>query len=91
MRIRPFLPLPSLPPPFPPHTAFLTCHKVTITLPADLLPLLFPPGEGSMDPNDPNRESTLSQLSKTEISLSLTSKYDVGNGEAVDSRSLLIR
>ncbi|XP_058512393.1 ras GTPase-activating-like protein IQGAP2 isoform X3 [Ochotona princeps] len=48
-------------------------------------------GEGSMDPNDPNRESTLSQLSKTEISLSLTSKYDVGDGEAVDSRSLLIR
>lgn len=48
-------------------------------------------GEGAVDPNDPNRANTLSQLSKTEISLSLTSKYDVGDGEAVDGRSLLIK
>uniref|UniRef100_A0A8C8BM53 IQ motif containing GTPase activating protein 2 n=1 Tax=Otus sunia TaxID=257818 RepID=A0A8C8BM53_9STRI len=34
-------------------------------------------GEGAVDPNDPNRESTLNQLAKTEISLSLTSKYEL--------------
>ncbi|XP_012880687.1 PREDICTED: ras GTPase-activating-like protein IQGAP2 [Dipodomys ordii] len=48
-------------------------------------------GEGSIDPNDPNKENTLNQLSKTEISLSLTSKYDLGDGESVDSRSLMIK
>uniref|UniRef100_A0A7N8WUM6 IQ motif containing GTPase activating protein 2 n=1 Tax=Mastacembelus armatus TaxID=205130 RepID=A0A7N8WUM6_9TELE len=34
-------------------------------------------GEGALDPNDPNRESALSQLGKTEISLTLTSKFDL--------------
>uniref|UniRef100_A0A8C9ZSL8 IQ motif containing GTPase activating protein 2 n=1 Tax=Sander lucioperca TaxID=283035 RepID=A0A8C9ZSL8_SANLU len=34
-------------------------------------------GEGAVDPHDPNRESALSQLAKTEISLTLTSKFDV--------------
>uniref|UniRef100_A0A4W4ENL8 IQ motif containing GTPase activating protein 2 n=1 Tax=Electrophorus electricus TaxID=8005 RepID=A0A4W4ENL8_ELEEL len=31
-------------------------------------------GEGAVDPNDPNKENTLSQLAKTEISLTLTNK-----------------
>lgn len=48
-------------------------------------------GEGAVDPHDPNKENTLNQLSKTEISLSLTSKYDVKDGEAVDGRSLMIK
>ncbi|XP_055454336.1 ras GTPase-activating-like protein IQGAP2 [Psammomys obesus] len=48
-------------------------------------------GEGAVDPQDPNKENTLNQLSKTEISLSLTSKYDVKDGEAVDGRSLMIK
>ncbi|KAM5264227.1 ras GTPase-activating-like protein IQGAP2 [Ctenodactylus gundi] len=48
-------------------------------------------GEGAVDPNDPNKATTLNQLSKTEISLYLTSKYDIGDGEAVDGRSLLIK
>uniref|UniRef100_A0A8C0ZXT9 Ras-GAP domain-containing protein n=1 Tax=Castor canadensis TaxID=51338 RepID=A0A8C0ZXT9_CASCN len=48
-------------------------------------------GEGAVDPNDPNKENTLNQLSKTEISLYLTSKYDIGDGEAVDGRSLMIK
>lgn len=48
-------------------------------------------GEGAVDPNDPNKENTLNQLSKTEISLSLTSKYDVKDGEAIDGRSLMIK
>lgn len=48
-------------------------------------------GEGAVDPNDPNKANTLNQLSKTEISLSLTSKYDLGDGEAIDGQSLMIK
>ncbi|KAM6391534.1 ras GTPase-activating-like protein IQGAP2 isoform 1-T1 [Rhynochetos jubatus] len=48
-------------------------------------------GEGAVDPNDPNRESTLNQLSKTEISLSLTSKYELREGEDQDLKSLMIK
>ncbi|NXB80128.1 IQGA2 protein, partial [Donacobius atricapilla] len=48
-------------------------------------------GEGAVDPNDPNRESTLSQLGKTEISLSLTSKYELREGEDQDLKSLMIK
>ncbi|NXK92531.1 IQGA2 protein, partial [Formicarius rufipectus] len=48
-------------------------------------------GEGAVDPNDPNRESTLNQLSKTEISLSLASKYELREGEDQDLKSLMIK
>ncbi|NXS69482.1 IQGA2 protein, partial [Pandion haliaetus] len=48
-------------------------------------------GEGAVDPNDPNRESTLTQLAKTEISLSLTSKYELREGEDQDLKSLMIK
>ncbi|XP_004870225.1 ras GTPase-activating-like protein IQGAP2 isoform X2 [Heterocephalus glaber] len=48
-------------------------------------------GEGAVDPNDPNKENTLNQLSKTEISLYLTSKYDIEDGSAIDGRSLMIK
>uniref|UniRef100_A0A8C8BVS2 IQ motif containing GTPase activating protein 2 n=1 Tax=Otus sunia TaxID=257818 RepID=A0A8C8BVS2_9STRI len=48
-------------------------------------------GEGAVDPNDPNRESTLNQLAKTEISLSLTSKYELREGEDQDLKSLMIK
>ncbi|NXI36617.1 IQGA2 protein, partial [Galbula dea] len=48
-------------------------------------------GEGAVDPNDPNRESTLNQLAKTEISLSLTSKYELREGEDQDFKSLMIK
>ncbi|XP_064129411.1 ras GTPase-activating-like protein IQGAP2 isoform X4 [Loxodonta africana] len=48
-------------------------------------------GEGAVDPNDPNKENTLSQLSKTEISLYLTSKYDLQDGETIDGQSLMIK
>lgn len=51
----------------------------------------FSTGEGAIDPNDPNKANTLSQLSKTEISLFLTSKYDLGDGEAIDGQSLMIK
>ncbi|NXW62814.1 IQGA2 protein, partial [Eurystomus gularis] len=48
-------------------------------------------GEGAVDPNDSNRESTLNQLAKTEISLSLTSKYELREGEDQDLKSLMIK
>ncbi|NXF41243.1 IQGA2 protein, partial [Nyctibius bracteatus] len=48
-------------------------------------------GEGAVDPNDPNRESSLNQLAKTEISLSLTSKYELREGEDQDLKSLMIK
>ncbi|KAB0345717.1 hypothetical protein FD754_022643, partial [Muntiacus muntjak] len=48
-------------------------------------------GEGAVDPNDPDKVNTLNQLAKTEISLYLTSKYDIGDGEAIDGQSLMIK
>lgn len=51
----------------------------------------FSTGEGAIDPNDPNKANTLNQLSKTEISLSLTSKYNLGDGEGIDGQSLMIK
>ncbi|XP_039101472.1 ras GTPase-activating-like protein IQGAP2 isoform X2 [Hyaena hyaena] len=48
-------------------------------------------GEGTVDPNDPNKANTLNQLSKVEISLYLTSKYNIGDGEDVDGQSLMIK
>ncbi|XP_044519064.1 ras GTPase-activating-like protein IQGAP2 [Gracilinanus agilis] len=45
-------------------------------------------GEGAIDPDDPNKENTVKQLLKTEISLSLTSKYGL-KGENIDLRSLM--
>ncbi|XP_030368331.1 ras GTPase-activating-like protein IQGAP2 isoform X4 [Strigops habroptila] len=48
-------------------------------------------GEGAVDLNDPNRASTLNQLAKTEISLSLTSKYELREGEDQDLKSLMIK
>uniref|UniRef100_A0A8C7AFJ3 IQ motif containing GTPase activating protein 2 n=1 Tax=Neovison vison TaxID=452646 RepID=A0A8C7AFJ3_NEOVI len=48
-------------------------------------------GEGAVDPNDPNKANALNQLSKIEISLYLTSKYDLGDGEAIDGQSLMIK
>ncbi|XP_009464109.1 PREDICTED: ras GTPase-activating-like protein IQGAP2 [Nipponia nippon] len=47
-------------------------------------------GEGAVDPNDPNRESTLNQLAKTEISLSLTSKYELREGSCEEVQDLLV-
>ncbi|MGH0128970.1 UNVERIFIED_CONTAM: hypothetical protein FKN15_040067 [Acipenser sinensis] len=47
-------------------------------------------GEGAVDPNDPNKENTLSQLAKTEISLTLTSKFELQEGDDKDMKSLMI-
>lgn len=46
------------------------------------------PGEGAVDPDDPNRESALSQLAKTEISLALTSKFELLEGDDRDLKTL---
>ncbi|XP_034026002.1 ras GTPase-activating-like protein IQGAP2 [Thalassophryne amazonica] len=48
-------------------------------------------GEGAVDPNDPNRESTLSQLAKTEISLTLTSKLELLDGDDKDVKTLMTK
>uniref|UniRef100_A0A8D3CWJ2 IQ motif containing GTPase activating protein 2 n=1 Tax=Scophthalmus maximus TaxID=52904 RepID=A0A8D3CWJ2_SCOMX len=48
-------------------------------------------GEGAVDPNDPNRESSLNQLAKTEISLTLTSKFELLEGDDKDLKTLVIK
>ncbi|KAK7933556.1 hypothetical protein WMY93_004452 [Mugilogobius chulae] len=48
-------------------------------------------GEGAIDPNDPNRDGTLSQLAKTEISLTLTSKCELLEGEDKDVKTLMTK
>uniref|UniRef100_A0A8D3D219 IQ motif containing GTPase activating protein 2 n=1 Tax=Scophthalmus maximus TaxID=52904 RepID=A0A8D3D219_SCOMX len=45
----------------------------------------------SVDPNDPNRESSLNQLAKTEISLTLTSKFELLEGDDKDLKTLVIK
>ncbi|KAJ8380391.1 hypothetical protein SKAU_G00011690 [Synaphobranchus kaupii] len=48
-------------------------------------------GEGAVDPSDPNKEGTLSQLAKTEISLTLTSKFELLEGDGQDMKSLMMK
>ncbi|KAM4616116.1 ras GTPase-activating-like protein IQGAP2 isoform 2-T2 [Polymixia lowei] len=48
-------------------------------------------GEGTMDPNDPNKDATMSQLGKTEISLTLTSKFELLEGDDKDMKSLMTK
>lgn len=51
--------------------------------------LLLPAGENPLPPNDPARE----QMGKTEVSLTLTNKFDVpaqANAE-MDARTLLLK
>jgi Ras GTPase-activating-like protein IQGAP2/3 len=52
---------------------------------------VFSPGEGAVDPNHPNKESTLSQLAKTEISLTLTSKFELLEGDDKDTKGLMMK
>lgn len=53
--------------------------------------MFLPSGEGAVDPNDPNKESTLSQLAKTEISLTLTSKFELLDGDDKDTKGLMVK
>ncbi|CAB1322084.1 unnamed protein product, partial [Coregonus sp. 'balchen'] len=52
-----------------PHPASYTPHTIPPT----------PLSEGAVDPNNPNKESTLSQMAKTQISLTLTNKIQPGD------------
>ncbi|XP_076127115.1 ras GTPase-activating-like protein IQGAP2 [Alosa pseudoharengus] len=48
-------------------------------------------GEGAIDPNDPNKESVLTQLAKTEISLNLTNKFELLEGDDKDTKGLMMK
>lgn len=48
-------------------------------------------GEGAMGPNDSNKESALSQLAKTTISLTLTSKFELLDGGDKDLKTLMTK
>ncbi|KAM9328922.1 LOW QUALITY PROTEIN: ras GTPase-activating-like protein IQGAP2 [Gastrophryne carolinensis] len=48
-------------------------------------------GEGAIDSSDPNKENALGQMAKTEISLTLTSKFDLKEGGDKDMKSLMIK
>ncbi|KAM3610833.1 uncharacterized protein V6R79_009362 [Siganus canaliculatus] len=48
-------------------------------------------GEGAVDQKDPNRESALSQVAKTEISLTLTSKFELLEGDDKDLKTLMTK
>uniref|UniRef100_H2SJJ6 IQ motif containing GTPase activating protein 2 n=1 Tax=Takifugu rubripes TaxID=31033 RepID=H2SJJ6_TAKRU len=48
-------------------------------------------GEGAVDPSDPNRENTLSHLAKTEVSLTLTSKFELLEGDDKDFKTLMTK
>uniref|UniRef100_A0A8C8A001 IQ motif containing GTPase activating protein 2 n=1 Tax=Oryzias sinensis TaxID=183150 RepID=A0A8C8A001_9TELE len=48
-------------------------------------------GEGAVDSNDPNRGNALSQLAKTEISLHLTSKFELLEGDDKDLKTLMTK
>ncbi|XP_063051320.1 ras GTPase-activating-like protein IQGAP2 [Engraulis encrasicolus] len=48
-------------------------------------------GEGAVDPNDPSKESTLSQLAKTEISLTLTNKFELPEGDDKDTKGIMMK
>ncbi|XP_008334865.1 ras GTPase-activating-like protein IQGAP2 isoform X2 [Cynoglossus semilaevis] len=48
-------------------------------------------GEGAVDHNDPNREGTLKEQAKTEISLTLTSKFELLDGDDKDVKALMTK
>nr|XP_057926042.1 ras GTPase-activating-like protein IQGAP2 [Doryrhamphus excisus] len=48
-------------------------------------------GEGAVHSNDANKETVLSQLAKTEISLTLTSKFELLEGDDKDLKTLVTK
>lgn len=74
------------------HAQTMTC--VQASAPAASRNVALPPvflGEGAVGPNDPNRESALSQLAKTTISLTLTSKFELLDGGDKDLKTLMTK
>lgn len=68
----------------------MTCvHRRCQRLYGTSLPLFS--GEGAVGPNDPNKESALSQLAKTPISLTLTSKFELLDGDDKDLKTLMTK
>lgn len=51
----------------------------------------FVSGEGAVDPSDPNRENALSHLAKAEVSLTLTSKFELLEGDDMDLKTLMTK
>lgn len=48
-------------------------------------------GEGTVDTNDPSKENSLSQHGKTEISLTLTNKFELLDGDDKDTKGLMTK
>ncbi|XP_051977095.1 ras GTPase-activating-like protein IQGAP1 isoform X2 [Xyrauchen texanus] len=48
-------------------------------------------GEGAVVPDDPNKENSKSQLAKTEISLTLTNKFELVDGDDKDMKGLMVK
>uniref|UniRef100_A0AAY4BD90 Ras GTPase-activating-like protein IQGAP2 n=1 Tax=Denticeps clupeoides TaxID=299321 RepID=A0AAY4BD90_9TELE len=48
-------------------------------------------GEDTVDPSDPSKENTLAQLAKTEVSLTLTNKFELPEGDDKDMKGLMMK
>uniref|UniRef100_A0A673H503 Ras GTPase-activating-like protein IQGAP1 n=1 Tax=Sinocyclocheilus rhinocerous TaxID=307959 RepID=A0A673H503_9TELE len=48
-------------------------------------------GEGAVDADDLSKENSLSQLAKTEISLTLTNKFELLDGDDKDTKGLMMK
>uniref|UniRef100_A0A8C1XCT7 IQ motif containing GTPase activating protein 2 n=1 Tax=Cyprinus carpio TaxID=7962 RepID=A0A8C1XCT7_CYPCA len=48
-------------------------------------------GEGALDADDPSKENSLSQLAKTEVSLTLTNKFELLDGDDKDMKGLMMK
>uniref|UniRef100_A0A673NMT5 Ras GTPase-activating-like protein IQGAP1 n=1 Tax=Sinocyclocheilus rhinocerous TaxID=307959 RepID=A0A673NMT5_9TELE len=48
-------------------------------------------GEGALDADDPSKENSLSQLAKTEVSLTLTNKFELLEGDDKDMKGLMMK
>uniref|UniRef100_A0A8C1EFR1 IQ motif containing GTPase activating protein 2 n=1 Tax=Cyprinus carpio carpio TaxID=630221 RepID=A0A8C1EFR1_CYPCA len=47
--------------------------------------------EGALDADDPSKENSLSQLAKTEVSLTLTNKFELLDGDDKDMKGLMMK
>lgn len=72
-------------------SSYLHSYHTGLTCPCSFSSCSFYSGEGALNPNDPNRDSTLSQQAKTEISLTLTSKCELLEGDDKDVKTLMTK
>lgn len=70
-----------------------TGHQVANVVLWSLTEILFCAGDSPVNPADPGSESSCVQSSKTEVSLTLTSKFDIfkDSDDQPDARGLLLR